>query len=231
MVGEGNYIGGIIMSHNFQYISKHNEKVSSAYNNLIRILKNIQNEVRDKFTFEYRIVGSYSRNMITYDSKSNIGFDLDVNIYPNVDSYEYSPQEIKVTLIKAFRKYLKKYNYSKLENSTRVITIKVNDTKNSKIIHSIDFAIVHDYEDEEGYQCQEFIRFNKKHNSYTWEEQDDGFYMLDEKIKWIKDEDLWQELREMYLKRKNSNNDINKKSRSLFAESVNNICNEYGYFE
>ncbi|WP_289227149.1 hypothetical protein [Parabacteroides goldsteinii] len=231
MVGEGNYIGGIIMSHNFQYISKHDEKVVSAYNNLIKILKNVQNEIRDKFTFQYKIVGSYSRNMITYDSKSNIGFDLDVNIYPNDDFNEYSPQEIKTTLIKAFRKYLKKYKYSKLENSTRVITIKVNDTKNSKIIHSIDFAIVHDYEDEEGYQCQEFIRFNKKHNSYTWEEQDDGFYMLDEKIKWIKDEDLWQELREMYLKRKNSNNDINKKSRSLFAESVNNICNEYGYFE
>lgn len=31
MVGEGNYIGGIIMSHNFQYISKHDEKVVSAY--------------------------------------------------------------------------------------------------------------------------------------------------------------------------------------------------------
>lgn len=219
------------MSHNFQYISKHDEKVVSAYNNLIKILTNVQNEVRNKFTFQYKIVGSYSRNMITYDSKSNIGFDLDVNIYPNDDFNEYSPQEIKTTLIKAFRKYLKKYKYSKIENSTRVITIKVNDTKNSKIIHSIDFAIVHDYEDEEGYQCQEYIRFNKKHNSYTWEEQDDGFYMLDEKTEWIKDEDLWQELREMYLKRKKSNNDINKKSRSLFAESVNNICNEYGYFE
>ncbi len=168
--------------------------------------------------------------MITYDSKSNIGFDLDVNIYPNDYFNEYSPQEIKTILIKAFRKYLKKYKYSKIENSTRVITIKVNDTKNTRIIHSIDFAIVNDYEDEEGYQRQEYIRFNKKHNSYTWEEQDDGFYMLDEKIEWIKDEDLWQELREMYLKRKKSNNDINKKSRSLFAESVNNICNEYGYF-
>lgn len=218
------------MSHNFQYISKHNEKVVSAYNNLIKILKNVQNEVRDKFTFQYKIVGSYSRNMITYDSKSNIGFDLDVNIYPNDDFNKYSPQEIKTTLIKAFRKYLKKYKYSKIENSTRVITIKVNDTKNARIIHSVDFAIVNDYEDEEGYQCQEYIRFNKKHNSYTWEEQDDVFYMLDEKIEWIKDEDLWPELREMYLKRKNSNNDINKKSRSLFAESVNNICNEYEYF-
>lgn len=219
------------MSHNFQYISKHNEKLVSAYNNLIKILKNVQNEVRDKFTFQYKTVGSYSRNMITYDSKSNIGFDLDVNIYPNDDFNKYSPQEIKTTLIKAFRKYLKKYKYSKIENSTRVITIKVNDTKNARIIHSVDFAIVNDYEDEEGYQCQEYIRFNKKHNSYTWEEQDGGFYMLDEKIEWIKDEDLWPELREMYLKRKNSNNDINKKSRSLFAESVNNICNEYEYFE
>ncbi len=218
------------MSHNFQYISKHDEKVVSAYKNLIKILMNVQNEVRDKFTFQYKIVGSYSRNMITYDSKSNIGFDLDVNIYPNDYFNEYSPQEIKTILIKAFRKYLKKYKYSKIENSTRVITIKVNDTKNTRIIHSIDFAIVNDYEDEEGYQRQEYIRFNKKHNSYTWEEQDDGFYMLDEKIEWIKDEDLWQELREMYLKRKKSNNDINKKSRSLFAESVNNICNEYGYF-
>lgn len=159
------------MSHNFQYISKHNEKVVSAYNNLIKILKNVQNEVRDKFTFQYKIVGSYSRNMITYDSKSNIGFDLDVNIYPNDDFNKYSPQEIKTTLIKAFRKYLKKYKYSKIENSTRVITIKVNDTKNARIIHSVDFAIVNDYEDEEGYQCQEYIRFNKKHNSYTWEEQ------------------------------------------------------------
>lgn len=219
------------MSHNFQYISKHDEKVVSAYNNLIKILKNVQNEIRYKFTFQYKIVGSYSRNMITYDSKSNIGFDLDVNIYPNDDFNEYSPQEIKTTLIKAFRKYLKKYKYSKLENSTRVITIKVNDTKNSKIIHSIDFAIVHDYEDEEGYQRQKYIRFNKKHNSYTWEEQEDGFYMLDEKIEWIKNEDLWQELREMYLKRKNSNNDVYKKSRALFAEAVSNICNEYGYFE
>lgn len=219
------------MSYNFQYISKYNIKVVSAYKNLTKLLGNVQNEVRDKFTFQYKIVGSYSRNMITYDFKSNIGFDLDVNIYPNDDFDKYSPQEIKATLIKAFRKYLKKYNYSKLKNSTRVITIKINDVENSKIIHSIDFAIVNDYEDEEGYQCQEYIRFNKKHNSYTWEEQDDGFYMLDDKIEWIKYEDLWQELREMYLKRKNSNNDIHKKSRSLFAESVNNICNEYGYFE
>ena len=51
--------------------------------------------------------------------------------------------------------------------------------------------------------------------------------MLDEKVKLIKEEDLWTELRDMYLRLKNENTVNHKKSRSLFAEAVNNICNEY----
>lgn len=35
---------------------------------------------RSDFTFQYTFIGSSSRNMITYDAKSNIGFDFDVNI-------------------------------------------------------------------------------------------------------------------------------------------------------
>ena len=201
--------------------------VSRARQNLTDIIRDVQNDVRDKFTFQFKIVGSYSRNMITYDPKSNIGFDLDVNIYPNDDDNEYSPKEIKQSLIKAFNKNIKKYGYSNVEDSTRVITIKIKDTENSKIIHSVDFAIVHNYEDDEGYKCQEYIRFNKKKHSYTWEEQGNGFYMLDEKVKLIKEEDLWTELRDMYLRLKNENTVNHKKSRSLFAEAVNNICNEY----
>lgn len=218
------------MSYNYQYISKHSKRVSQARDNLIDIIRDIQNEVRDKFTFQFEIVGSYSRNMITYDPKSNIGFDLDVNIYPNDDDNEYTAKEIKQLLIKAFNKNIKKYGYSNVEDSTRVITIKIKDTDNSKIIHSVDFAIVHNYEDDEGYKCQEYIRFNKKKQSYTWEEQGNGFYMLDEKIKLIK-EDLWEELRVMYLRLKNENTDKHKKSRSLFAEAVNNIYNEYNLNE
>lgn len=51
--------------------------------------------------------------------------------------------------------------------------------------------------------------------------------MLEEKIKLIKEEYLWAELRDMYLRLKNENTDKHKKSRSLFAEAVNNIYNEY----
>lgn len=222
------------MSYNYQYISKHSKRVSQARENLIDIIRDIQNEVRDKFTFQFEIVGSYSRNMITCDPKSNIGFDLDVNIYPNYDDNEYSPKKIKQLLIKAFNKNIKKYGYSNVEDSTRVITIKIKDTDNSKIIHSVDFAIVHNYEDDEddeGYKCQKYIKFNKKKHSYTWEKQGNGFYMIDKKIKLIKQEDLWAELRDMYLRLKNENTDKHKKSRSLFAEAVNNIYNEYNLNE
>ena len=227
----GNNIGGNTMPYHFEYVSKNSKVVKSAYQNLIEIIKQTQNELRDNYSFQFRVVGSYSRNMMTYDSKSNKGFDFDVNIYPNIDENKLSPQKIKESLILAINKYAKSFGYSPAENSTRVITIKVKDTENSKIKHSVDFAIVNDYVDEDGYDCQEYIRFNKKSNQYEWLEQDDGFYKLDDKIDWIKDEDLWDELRRMYLFRKNNNNDKNKHSRSLFAEAVNNICNEYGYYD
>lgn len=150
------------MPYHFEYVSKNSKVVKSAYQNLIEIIKQTQNELRDNYSFQFRVVGSYSRNMMTYDSKSNKGFDFDVNIYPNIDEKKLSPQKIKESLILAINKYAKSFGYSPAENLTRVITIKVKDTENSKIKHSVDFAIVNDYVDEDGYDCQEYIRFNKK---------------------------------------------------------------------
>lgn len=51
--------------------------------------------------------------------------------------------------------------------------------------------------------------------------------MLDEKIEWIKANGYWQEVRDRYLDNKNANNNPNKKSRSIFAETVAQVYNEY----
>lgn len=214
------------MAKHYQYISKRSNSVKRVRKEIETILREVQNEVRNKFTFQYRFVGSYYRDMITYDPKSNIGFDLDVNIMPNYDDENFNAKEIKRILIKAINKFANKYGYSPAEDSTRVITIKVKDTERSKIIHSVDFAIVHDYVDN-GSDCQEYIYFNKKTNTYSWQEQGDDFYYLQERIEWLEDEDLWSEVREMYLNLKNNNDIESKKSRSLFAEAVNNIYNAY----
>jgi hypothetical protein len=100
----------------------------------------------------------------------------------------------------------------------------VRDRKNSRILHSCDFAIVYDCDNVR----QQYIHYNKEQQSYYWEYQPKGFYMLPDKIKWIKDNDLWQDVKDLYLEKKNMNNDFNKKSRSIFAETIAEVFHNNG---
>lgn len=214
--------------YNFEYVCK--KELSPIKNELISIINEVQNIVRDDFTFSFVFIGSCKRNMVTYDPKSNIGFDFDVNIEIQWVARDFSAKETKEMLISAFNKAARKYGYDYAENSTRVITIKVKDFKNSKILHSCDFAIVKNYTDDEGNRRQEYIRYCKKSNSYCWAKQPDGFYLLPEKAQWIKDNDYQDELRRVYLNKKNRNAELQQSSRSLYAQAVNEVCQRGGYF-
>ena len=210
--------------HDFEYVP--NEEWEPVRDKLFDIIHNLQDEVRDEFTFKYHFVGSSKRKMITRDQNSNTGYDFDVNIKVNDDENNYSAKEIKQIIRAGFDKHSWKFNYDYSEDSKRVITIKVKDRTNSLILHSCDFAIVNDYVDDNGNERQEYIHFNKKQNTYEWQEQPEGFYMLPEKIEWIKSNGLWQEVRDRYLDNKNNNEDPNKKSRSIFAETIAQVYNE-----
>ena len=112
-----------------------------------------------------------------------------------------------------------KYGYNYCEDSTRVLTIKKVNTYASRIIHSCDFALVYNC----GNGKQQYIRFNKKNGNYIWEYQGKGFENLDRKIKWLKDNKYWTEFRRYYLYKKNINDNLDKHSRSILAESVNEM--------
>lgn len=221
------------MMHNFTYISKRDKRVKEAYREIIMLINEIHKEVKE-FIFQTEVVGSYKRNMITYDKKSNIGFDFDFNIILNENALDYKPKMIKERLIQAFNKKANKYGFDTVENSTRVITLKKIDRKKSKIIYSCDFAIVYDYIDENDFECQEYIRFNKKSNTYQWCEQSEGFFMLPEKIEWLKNndnpEEIWQELRTLYIEKKNKNDNPDIHSRQILAIVVHEMCQIYGYY-
>lgn len=206
----------------FEYVTR--KEYLPVKKELIELINYVQDEVRGYFTFRFDFIGSASRNMITRDNNSNVGYDFDVNIEVNDDNY--SAKELKNIIMQGFNKHAKKFSYDYCEDSKRVITIKVKDKRNSKILHSCDFAIVNNYVDSEGYDHQQYVYFNKNQNTYEWQEQPQGFYMLDEKIEWIKDNGYWQEVRERYLDNKNANNNPNKKSRSIFAETVAQVFNE-----
>lgn len=211
--------------HDFCYVST--KEAAQERENIINLIHDVQDEVRDKFTFQYVFVGSSKRKMITFDRKSNVGYDFDVDFEVNDDDENYTPKELRTIIRSAIDKVAPNYGYDYCEDSTRVLTIKQKDYKNAKILHSCDFAIVNNCEDGK----QQYIRYNKDSQTYSWEYQGNGFEYLSDKIEWLKENKLWNDLRDYYIEKKNENNNLDKHSRSIFAESVNEMCQKNGYEE
>ena len=203
--------------HDFVYVTRKSAK--PVRDELIQIIHEVQNLVEDYFTFQFRPVGSSSMNMITFDQKSNIGFDFDFDLGINDEEENYSPDEIRNIMRNAIDQVAPRYGYKHCEDSTRVLTIKKVNIFNSTIEHSCDFALVYNCEDE----IQQYIRFNKKNGNYTWEYQSKGFKNLNNKIVWLKQNRLWGELQDYYIDKKNRNNNPDKHSRSILAESINEM--------
>lgn len=202
--------------YHFKYIPR--TKYLPLKKEIIELIKEVQNQVRDKFTFQFEFIGSTKRNMITEDARSNIGFDFDVNLTVNNDK-NYTPKEIRTILRTALTNVSQKYGYDRCEDSTRVITIVKISTKNSSILHSCDFAIV---------KGNQYIRFDKKKNAYVWASQPKDFINLDKKAKELrKDSEIWKVVKEKYLKKKNENKNPNKHSRSLYAETINEVYDKF----
>ena len=204
----------------FEYVS--HREAQPIKNEIIALIHKVQDYVREYFTLDYRFVGSSSRNMITREKYGNNGFDFDVNLIPNVYDDEYTAAEISELLFEAINQCMGKYDYTKIEDSTSVITIKVVDRANSIIEHSCDFAIIRPLCDGR----EQFIRFYKQlgfspQYNYRWELRG-GDYHINDKIQWIEENE-----RKQYLNNKNNNLDRNKGSRTIFAETVNNIYNQY----
>ncbi len=208
--------------HDFEYVDTSEWK--PVRDELYEIIHKLQDEVRSFFTFQFRFVGSSERKMITRDRKSNIGYDFDVNIEVNDLNENYSAEEIRNILRKALDKVTNPYGYSIFgydytEDSTRVLTIKVKDRENSRILHSCDFCIINECENGR----QQYIRYNKSQNSYSWVFQPKGYKELPAKIEWVKKRKLWQQVRDHYLYKKNINDNPNKHSRTIFAETVHEV--------
>ena len=208
--------------HDFEYVSANEWKPVRA--ELNEIIHKLQDEVRDHFTFQYQFVGSSSRKMITCEKRSNIGYDFDVDLEVNDPDKNYSPEAIRTILRKGLDNVTNPYGfpffgYDYTEDSTRVLTIKVKDRKNARIMHSCDFCII--------YKCgdgrQQYIRYNKAQHSYRWEYQPKGYQHLPDKIDWIKEHGLWGEVRQLYLSKKNLNDNPHKHSRTIFAETVHEV--------
>lgn len=205
------------MQHDFIYVTRAEAK--PVRDELLQIIREVHDIVRPEFTFQHRPVGSSSRNMITYDLKSNIGFDFDYDFEINDDDENYSSEEIHHIIKNAINRVAPQYGYKTCEELTRVLRIKKVNTYTSRILHSCDFALVYNCSDER----KQYIRFNKKTHNCTLEYQGKGFKHFDERYNWLKNSEYWGEFLMYYIEKKNLNNNPDKHSRSILAEAVNEM--------
>lgn len=209
------------MQHDFEYVPR--KEYLPVKKELELLINDVQDEVREYFTFSFTYIGSTKRKMITREQRCNIGYDFDVNIHVNDEEQEFTAEEIRNIIRRAFDSHVTEYGYRYCEDSTRVLTIKKIDPRRKIILSSCDFAIVYDCGDGR----QQYIHYNKKQGSYDWEYMKQSNRQLEEKAEWLRRKGYWNEVREIYLDKKNWNDNPNKHSRSLYAETVNEVYRRY----
>ncbi len=184
----------------------------------MEILHAVQDEVRDYFTFDIRLIGSGDKRLVTQNS--NECFDLDYNIILQKDKKGLldNPKQIKDIFVARFNKVLKQYvsGYTHACDSTSVITVKI--IRNNKIEFSFDVAII--VEGDDGYFYR--LTHDKRTDRYIWNQVKQSENYL-ERFKAVKEKGYWMKFKERYLKNKNrhlSDSD-GVKSFSIFLETLN----------
>lgn len=193
------------------------------------IIKRVQNEMWERYglTFQFQLIGSGKRHLVTRIRGGNSGYDFDYNLIIQRwgDMYNSKVMIVKQKFMDAFKGAVKGTPYSSPKDSTSAITIKVIDKKQKKILRSCDFAIIY-YENcsiNNGYY---YLRNDKKHNVYefVFRSINSG---IEEKVHDILGKNGgWACISEEYRKLKDINEGKGKHSYSLYAEAVNNVYNQ-----
>ena len=182
------------------------------------ILLDVQNEIREYFTFDFRLIGSGEKRLVTQNSDE--AFDLDYNIILQRDKQNLldDPKTIKNIFVHSFNEVLGRQvkNYSHVCDSTSVVTAKI--ILNNKINFSFDVAII--VEGNDGY----FYRLvnDKWSNRYIWNQMPNSRNYF-EQFKKIKDNGQWLDFKHRYLELKNMHlfRGDKHKSFSIFLETIN----------
>ena len=228
MVGLGISFLEVFFMAKYEYVNKSEYRpVREELENIIRRTQKILRKNKTGITFRYELIGSGSKHLITRIKGGNKGFDFDYNLILNCKpGYHWLPDYARKNITKAIGEAVKGTRFSNPQNSSVAITIKVKDTKYSRILYSCDFAVIY-YPDENSNE-HKYVYLDKSNGKYTWEIRE---YTKDYHIKldWLKKNvhDYWERIKEEYLKLKDNNKDPNKRSFQLFYETISNIYNKY----
>ena len=210
----------------YEYVPKREYK--PVKDELETIIRRVQRIMEQKYetNFEYQLIGSGRRHLITRIKGGNKGYDFDYNLIIErpEKGYRYLPDVVNNDFRNAINEACRGTRFSYPEDSTSAFTIKYIDKRNSRIKYSCDLAVIYyatdDYDD--GY----YYLKNWKDGHYSFElrnSSQNADWKLNEILEYT---DGWSWIREEYLKLKCRNRDENKRSYVLYLESVHNVYNQ-----
>ena len=192
-----------------------------------QLVQSINND--SLMTVEAHLVGSGAKNLITQNASEPIDLDYNLCILEVYGINFNDGRKIKEHIKKHFNYVLNNNDWEDCSDSTSALsTEKRHFIKGNKTEFSIDLAIVR----ENNYGWERLI--HQKTGFVDW----DQWYWniapnskgLNDKVFIIKAEKHWDEVRNLYLEKKNmylSRGDRNHPSFNIYIETINEIYNEY----
>ncbi|MDD4291049.1 MAG: hypothetical protein PHX51_02255 [Clostridia bacterium] len=181
---------------------------------------------------QFYLIGSGAKNLVTQNE--NEPYDLDYNLLILTAPQEYwnDLKRLKDEVRNTLNQIVGKTLFSDGQDSTSVITSKLHFTENEGVEFSFDIGIL--AENKNGNLC----RLIHEKNRYGFTNQDRFYWNecpsshnVKEIADILKEHNLWEEVRQTYLDKKNMylrRNDRDHPSFVVYVETVNEVYVKHG---
>lgn len=189
----------------------------------------VQNINKDNYLkVEMQMVGSGGRNLETQNSNQPVDLDYNINIL-HINGDINDCKKIKEYVRKQFNIALKSKGWGDCKDSTSALTTEQRYFKEGNpTSFSIDVAIICESNDS-WYRLIHQKTGIFQEDNWIWNEGQDS-KGLTKKVNKIKKYNLWNDVRNAYLDKKNmylKRRDYNNSSFNCYIEAVNEVYNKY----
>ena len=200
---------------------------SNIVNQLVQAINN-----DDELVVEAHLVGSGARGLETQNANEPVDLDYNLNIINSKkkELKNLSESSIKEYVRKMFNNVLNDNGWSDCQDSTSCLTTEKRHFKQgNQTPFSIDLAIVHENPDGTWFRLIHEKTGIVANDRWYWNEAPHS-KGLKKKVDKLKSNNLWEEVREAYLNKKNmylSRRDYNHPSFNCYIEAVNEVYSKY----
>jgi hypothetical protein len=199
----------------FEYVR--NDEASKIKNDISFLIRELQKSLKEEgVTFNPVLVGPSKENFVTREVNGTTGIDIHYNLllqkYP-----DKTAKQLRMLFLSTINNILKNKGFKNTINNYQSITVLMPDRIEKEVIHSIDFAIVIDKKEQ-----QDILIYDRKNSEYFFETRE-SINLLDELTYDIKNNGLWEDLRDLYLNMKNYNDNKDIRTFEIYKEAIKNI--------